>query len=155
MTLKEKIAARRRIMERRKLNESRKPKVYRMKLTELKKIIRQEARRARVIKEQEVAGPVGRPRDLPGLDIGRGRPKEEGGQFYDTDEFLDYLRSGEKTGRGRPFEFDVEVGDTFYTVSDKDLIDAWDDDGTPVDIYSPNGELLAKAIVNLDVLGLE
>jgi hypothetical protein len=159
---KRKIAALKRINERKRtLKEASKTesktegsKTVRIRMSELKKLIREEARRARVLKEQgrPVSIPLGRPTELADLETGRGRPKEEGGQYYSSDEFIDYVRAGLKSGRGRPQEYDVDLGDEMLTLSDRELLSAYDEDGQWYDIYSTTGENLAKIPLNLDSL---
>lgn len=144
---KRRIAALRKINERKRtLKEGTVGKTVRIRMSELKKLIREEARRARVLKEQgrPVSIPLGRPTELADLEIGRGRPKEEGGQFYDSDEFVEYVRAGVKSGRGRPEEYDIDLGDELLTVSGRELLDMYDEDGEWYDIYGRDGENLAK-----------
>jgi hypothetical protein len=110
-------------------------KVTKIRLSELKRIIRSEVRRAKLNEQR-----------------GRGRPSEAGGEIYTADEFLDYLKFGKKGGRGRPFEYHVDINGTLYTVSDKELIDAYDVDGTWVDVYDAQDAFLAKFPVDINLL---
>jgi hypothetical protein len=153
--LKQKKAALKRIAERKaKLNENKGKKVVRIRMTELKKMIREEYRKSLREQAEEVRGPVGRPRDLPGLDIGRGRPSESGGEFYETDEFMSYLQAGLRgAGKGRREEFDIDVDGDLVRASDKDLISMYDVDGKMHDIYSPEGELMAAIPLDMESLG--
>jgi len=159
MTLSERkrrISALRKINERKRtLKEGSKKtvgKTVRIRMSELKKLIREEARRARLVKEQgrPVSIPLGRPTELADLETGRGRPKEEGGQYYSSDEFIDYVRAGIKSGKGRPEEYDIDLGDELLTVSGRELIDMYDEDGKWYDIYGRDGENLAKVPLDIE-----
>lgn len=137
----------------RKLNESHRSiaskKVVRITMTELKKIIREEAHRARVLKEQ------GRPTELPeplNAGVGRGRPSLAVGNSYDEDEFKTYIEAGLRGGRGRHSEFDLDDGENLLTISDQQILDSWDVDAPHYDIYSKNGEILASVPLDLDML---
>lgn len=136
MTLSERrrqINALRRINERKRRLSALNDNIKRIKLSELKRIIKQEVLKMKLMKEQ-------------------GRPKLEGGQYYETDEFIDYIRAGLKSGRGRPQEFEVEIGEDFVTLSDKELLDAYDPSGKWYDVYGKDGEALAKVPLDLESL---
>lgn len=135
------------------LEKKAEPKVFRIRMTELKKMIREEARRARILKEQgrPVSIPRGRPFEIEKTEVGRGRPSDEGGHAYDEQEFLDYLRAGLKSGRGRPQEFDVDTSEELIRMSDQQILDSYDESGSHMDIYGKDGDILANLPLNLEL----
>lgn len=139
----------RRVRKARALKESRmstKPRI-RIKMTELKKLIREEVRRARSLKEQgrPISIPLGRPAELGSLDIPRGRPATDVGGPYGQRELLQYVRTFASTKRGRPSEWDVDDGTQLVTLSTDELLSAYNErEGTMMDVYSTAGDHLGQ-----------
>jgi len=130
-----------------------KPKTFRIRMSELKRIIKEEAKRARLLKEQgrPVSIPLGRPTEPGEMPArGRGRPEEDRGGPYSQRELLHYVMTFDKEGRGRPAEWQVDNGTELMPLSTKELMDAYDEKSTTAyDVYSPDGEHLGELPLSL------
>lgn len=126
-------------------------KLYRIKLSELKKMIREEKRR--FLREQ-------------------GRPsfEETDSPPFDTDEFIQYLTAGhykskrglgairspkgvKSAGPGRPEDFYVDTPDGVTKLTAKQIINLYDPKSkVAFDVYDMEGAYLAKVPLDFELL---
>jgi hypothetical protein len=124
-----------------------------IKLSELKRIIRSEVRRAKKLNEQ-----------------GRPSTSEYATPAYDADEFIDYVTAGfskskrglgalqpgrasvKAPGAGRPQEFHVDTPEVGMVVmSDRELVDAYNPGGSKgYDVYDTDGTYMASVPLEAD-----
>lgn len=136
------------IDEENKIGES----IMKIKLSELKRIIKEEVERAKLLDEQ-----------------GRPRTEETSSPAFDSDEFIQYLTAGhykskrglgsirsprgvKSAGAGRPEKFYVDTPDGVTDLTAMEIIDLYDPKASMAfDVYDVDGAFLAKIPIDWEL----